>query len=53
MPTGVSPVFYTDKPRYSGENWRVVVISGASVANYGFKSEDEAQKFHDEQKENQ
>lgn len=48
---GVSQPFYTDKPRYTGENWRVVVISGASAANYGFKTEAEAQAFHNEQKE--
>jgi hypothetical protein len=46
----VSKPFYTDKPRYTGEHWRVVVVNGSSAVNHGFRSEAEAQTFHDEQK---
>jgi len=38
-------VFFTDKPRYSGEHWRVVIIEGASASNHGFTSEEAANEF--------
>lgn len=49
----VSPVFYTDKPRYSGEHWRVVIVDGEDkiATNHGFTSEEAAQEFYDEHKE--
>jgi hypothetical protein len=48
----VSAVFYVEKPRYSGEHWRVIIAKGAFVSNYGFTSEEAAIKFHNENKEN-
>ena len=45
---GISPVFFTDKPRYSGEHWRVVIIEGASATNHGFTSEEAANEFRNQ-----
>ena len=39
-------MFYTEKPRYSGEHWRVVIRDGALVTNHGFTSEEAANEFH-------
>ena len=44
----VSKVFQTDKPRYSGEFWRVVIVDGSSVTNHGFTTPEAAQAFYDE-----
>jgi hypothetical protein len=45
----VSEVFHIDKPRYTGENWRVVVRAGSSVINHGFRTEEAAETFRKEQ----
>ena len=45
----VSEPYFTDKPRYSAENWRVVIRDGVSVVNHGFHTEKDAQEFYQEQ----
>ena len=47
----VGKPYWIEKPTYTGENWRVVVVDGALVTNHGFQTKLKALKFIKDNKE--
>jgi hypothetical protein len=37
--------YYTPKPRYSGEHWKVTVRKGSAILTRGFHTDSEARDF--------